>query len=94
MCQSIHGSIHAINLLTCIRYVYSQCHVDYLKCTEQDAVFIFCLVYILTQVSQLYVHVFLRLKVMIKYALWWPQSRNFYGSHGNGIAATLHNNQP
>ncbi len=30
------GSIHAINLNSYIRSVYSQCHVDSLKCTEQN----------------------------------------------------------
>ncbi len=66
------GSIHGINLLTLIRSVYSQCHVDSLVYIEENVNS-----QTLTQVSQLYVHVsfYLRGKqVMTKSAHWWSWS--------------------
>ncbi len=66
--------LYPYNKSSCIRFVYSQCHVDWLKCTEQNVNN-----QNLTQVSQLYVHVSFCLKVI---RLWHNLPT---GGHGHVI---------
>ncbi len=70
------GSIH--DKSSYIRYVYSQCHVDLLKCTEQNVNN-----QSLPQVSQFYVYVSFCLRV-IRSSLNLPT-----GGHGHVICMSV-----
>ncbi len=56
--------------------IYRQCNVVLLKCIVQNVNN-----QTLTQVSQMYVHVFFCLKVMIKSDHWWSWSCDVHGSY-------------